>query len=523
MSDTPNIDIRPDHWQIVRDILRKHVPKYEVWAFGSRAKWLAKQYSDLDLAIITDQPLALAISAALADDFSESDLPWKVDVVDWATTGESFRKIIERDKVIVQESHSYLGMKRGWPRRQLKDCAKWYSGGTPSKGVASYWGGDIPWISSKSLTSFFVSDSEDRVTNEGAHNGTRLVPKDSILFVVRGMSLKTEFRMGVATRPVTFNQDVKALLAIDDVLPAYLAYAIKSKTNEILQMVGEAGHGTGVLPTDRIQSLEIPIPPIADQRAIAGILGNLDERIELNQRMDQTLEAMARALFKSWFVDFDGVAPEDMQESELGFIPKGWQVIAFGDVAQQVKGTVNPMTSPEETFTHYSLPAFDVAQLPVRELGEAIKSNKTPVPNECVLVSKLNPHIPRIWLIGGAGHNAVCSTEFIVWMPKKPANSAFVYVLASSSEFNSALRQLVTGTSNSHQRVKPEQLANIRVIAVNDEAISKFSAESKPLMEKLLHHRLQSQQLAQLRDTLLPKLISGEVRIKDAERLAETA
>ncbi|WIX24521.1 nucleotidyltransferase domain-containing protein [Xanthomonas arboricola pv. corylina] len=86
MSDTPNIDIRPDHWQIVRDILHKHVPHYEVWAFGSRAKWLAKQYSDLDLAIITDQPLSLAVSAALADDFSESDLPWKVDIVDWAAT-----------------------------------------------------------------------------------------------------------------------------------------------------------------------------------------------------------------------------------------------------------------------------------------------------------------------------------------------------------------------------------------------------------------------------------------------------
>ncbi len=115
MSDTPNIDIRPDHWQIVRDILRKHVPQYEVWAFGSRAKWLAKQYSDLDLAIITDRPLSLAISAALADDFSESDLPWKVDVVDWATTGESFRKIIERDKVVVQEpKNNGLAVKSDW-------------------------------------------------------------------------------------------------------------------------------------------------------------------------------------------------------------------------------------------------------------------------------------------------------------------------------------------------------------------------------------------------------------------------
>lgn len=100
-SAAPMIDIRPDQWQIVRNILHKHVPHYEVWAFGSRAKWTAKPYSDLDLAIITDKPLSLDITAALNEDFSESDLPWKVDVVDWATTSESFRKIIGTDKVVV--------------------------------------------------------------------------------------------------------------------------------------------------------------------------------------------------------------------------------------------------------------------------------------------------------------------------------------------------------------------------------------------------------------------------------------
>lgn len=103
MPDMPKIDIRPEHWRIVRCILQTHVPQHAVWAFGSRAKWTAKPYSDLDLAIITDQPLPLATSAALSDDFSESDLPWKVDIVDWASTSESFRKIIEQDRVVVQE------------------------------------------------------------------------------------------------------------------------------------------------------------------------------------------------------------------------------------------------------------------------------------------------------------------------------------------------------------------------------------------------------------------------------------
>lgn len=96
------IDISCKHWEIIRDILRQHVPEYEVWAFGSRAKGAAKPYSDLDLAIITNQALSLAISTAIENEFTESDLPWKVDIVDWATTSASFRKIIEQQKVIVQ-------------------------------------------------------------------------------------------------------------------------------------------------------------------------------------------------------------------------------------------------------------------------------------------------------------------------------------------------------------------------------------------------------------------------------------
>jgi type I restriction enzyme S subunit len=99
----PPLDLNPRDWEIVRNILARHVLQYEVWAFGSRAKGTAKEYSDLDLAVITDKPLGLSLSAAISDDFAESDLPIKVDVVDWATTSEAFRQIIEKEKLIVQQ------------------------------------------------------------------------------------------------------------------------------------------------------------------------------------------------------------------------------------------------------------------------------------------------------------------------------------------------------------------------------------------------------------------------------------
>jgi type I restriction enzyme S subunit len=101
-STIPPIDILPEHWQIVRRILNEHVPHHEIWAFGSRARGNAKPYSDLDLAVIADAPLSIDIRAAMAEDFTESDLPWKVDVVDWATTSDTFRKIIEQGKVLVR-------------------------------------------------------------------------------------------------------------------------------------------------------------------------------------------------------------------------------------------------------------------------------------------------------------------------------------------------------------------------------------------------------------------------------------
>ena len=103
MHEMPLLDLREEHWVTVRDILQRHVPHYEVWAFGSRVKRMAKPYSDLDLAIIADRPLRLEKQGALADAFAESELPWRVDVVDWATTSDAFRSIIERDKVVLQK------------------------------------------------------------------------------------------------------------------------------------------------------------------------------------------------------------------------------------------------------------------------------------------------------------------------------------------------------------------------------------------------------------------------------------
>lgn len=344
----------------------------------------------------------------------------------------------------------------------------------------------------------------------------------------------------------------------------WLYYAIQ------YHKLGEIDDGSPIPSTTRaaVYMRELDVPPEKVQKEIAQILGMIDDKIDLNRHLNQTLETMAQAIFKSWFVDFDPVKakiaaieqgedplraamraisgktdaeldqmprehheqlaataalfPDAMEESALGEIPKGWRVVSFGEVAEQCKGSVNPLTTAGEIFTHYSLPSFDAAQLPLQEAGGSIKSNKTPVPDSSILVSKLNPRIPRIWLVGKAGKDAVCSTEFIVWTPKQPASDGFIYCLASSPGFNNAMCQLVTGTSNSHQRVRPEQLANIRTIAANDDAISQFSILVKPLLEEVLQIRERTRTLLTLRDILLPKLLSGELAIGEAVGLAST-
>jgi len=142
----------------------------------------------------------------------------------------------------------------------MADCAEWFSGGTPKTSEESYWRGDIPWVSALSLKSPWIDDSDRKVTILGAKNGTRLVPKGTIIFVVRGSSLDTEFRIGLTQREVAFGQDCKALRAKDGTDPAVLFVAIKSHTVEILQLVDHTGHGAGRLATDLISKVTIMLP-----------------------------------------------------------------------------------------------------------------------------------------------------------------------------------------------------------------------------------------------------------------------
>jgi type I restriction enzyme S subunit len=288
------------------------------------------------------------------------------------------------------------------------------------------------------------------------------------------------------------------------------------------------------LPT--IRALAVLVPPLPEQKRIAHILGTLDDKTELNRRMNKTLEEMARALFKSWFIDFDPVRakakgrkpegmdaataklfPSSFENSELGPLPKGWTVGRVSDVATLNRGAVNPGDFPTETFDHFSLPAFDNGRSPKVELGSAIMSNKFTVTPNSVLLSKLNPHIPRIWLPDlHASRRSVCSTEFMVACSKPSASREYLFSLFTSSVFASIYGTLVTGTTGSHQRIRPESVLDMKIVIPSAQLIRAFTEIAKPMFTCINRNTDQSHTLADMRETLLPRLLSGELSVVNA-------
>jgi type I restriction enzyme S subunit len=288
-----------------------------------------------------------------------------------------------------------------------------------------------------------------------------------------------------------------------------------------------------------LNAIHLRVPPVEEQRQVASVLGSLDDKIEANHRMNRTLEAMARALFRSWFVDFDPVRaradgrlpagmdaetaalfPERFEDSGLGKIPAGWKVGTVGDLASIHRRSVNPGGTPARVFDHHSIPAFDEGQMPKAEQGRDIKSNKFVIPEGSVLISKLNPYIPRVWLPVLGDRPAICSTEFVVLVPDATTSSReYLFALFTTPEMVSELEQRATGTSNSHQRVNPEDMMGIPCVLPDPRIAKRWVEMVEGLFDKIAANRFQSLTLTALRDALLPKLISGELRVPDAEHL----
>ncbi|MEN9281081.1 MAG: hypothetical protein RL594_16 [Bacteroidota bacterium] len=342
-----------------------------------------------------------------------------------------------------------------------------------------------------------------------------------------------------ADLPCVLNQRVGKFDVRDDerLDSGYLFAVLTSREmRETIESLGYGSAQPNVSPS-LIQEVEFPLPPLPEQRRIAKILGDLDDKIELNRKMNETLEQMARALFKSWFIDFDPVRakmegrtptgmdaataalfPDRLVDSELGLIPEGWEVKALEEVVDIARQSINPAAQPFDLFAHYSLPAFDTGRVPVRQRGDEIKSNKLLLTNGSVLISKLNPHIPRVWLPTlDPTEISVCSTEFIVAIASPSSSKEYLYCLFCSDDFQQTYQGLATGTTGSHQRIQAESLLSLLQVLPHGEVVSVFTSKMKSMVTAINQNIHQSRTLSTLRDTLLPKLVSGEVRVGETQ------
>ena len=236
----------------------------------------------------------------------------------------------------------------------------------------------------------------------------------------------------------------------------------------------------------------------------------MGHRIELNRRMAETLGGAVGALFKSWFVD--------KHNSEQ----TGWRSWRLDELATNVQISVSPYSHPDVAYEHYSIPAHDAGRRPVVEGGSRIRSNKTLVPKGAVLVSKLNPSTPRVWIPDCRGAmTKVASTEFLVFVPKTGFRRGLLWGIFGSRRFQQALQGLATGTSKSHQRAPRSDVARLECVTGEQTVFAAFDSLVAPLVEQEVLVTTSTGALRSLRDTLLPKLISGKIRVPEAENLAE--
>lgn len=325
--------------------------------------------------------------------------------------------------------------------------------------------------------------------------------KDDILFSMAGIFLGKNAVVTEDILPANTNQALAIIrLNKKKSLPRFISYYLRQES--VVELVNNMS-GQSAQPNinfEEIKSIDIKLPSLSEQNAIAEVLTSLDDKIDLLHRQNKTLEQLVETLFRQWFV-------EEADNS--------WEERTIKDIADHIKESINPSKFPDTIFKHYSLPAFDEGKSPKEEIGSVILSNKYKLVPNSILISKLNPRFPRIWELYGNDipDNAICSTEFQIVKPKDISLFGFIFCFLKSNPVTQELANAAGGTSGSHQRVNPDDIFNLSFLMPPKELIEKFHLIFKEHLLKINANSQQIQILIQLRDTLLPKLINGEVRL----------
>ena len=290
----------------------------------------------------------------------------------------------------------------------------------------------------------------------------------------------------------------------DVVSPKYLYYFLKnSSTVAELQLLAETRSGTFPQITfSEVANLTIPVPSLAVQEVIVQTMQCLEDKITCNEQINDNLEQQAQAIYHE---RFETVSPNDL--------PSDWRIVTLGEVATISNKSFNPLKEPEILLEHYSIPAFDEARFPVFELSTSIRSNKFIIDASCFMISKLNPTTKRVWKPYCLTGNAVCSTEFIVYKAKDQSITDFLYSVIDSGSFSDFMCSHVTGSTGSRQRTTPSDTLSYELILPSEDELAEFQSLVSPMYAQMRINAIENDKLKRLRDSLLPKLMSGEIDV----------
>ena len=521
------IDINPADMDIVLGILRDLAPEIEVRAFGSRVAWSARETSDLDLAMMTNERLPDSCSMNLREAFSESELPFKVDLIDWATTSDNFRKVIEREYVVVQtnEWQKHGSAKSIGSKLPPKDNQEHRS--NRSDWISTTVGSFCPFLYGKGLPknkrnkngNFKVYGSNGPV---GTHDRP-LVDGPGIVIGRKGTV------GGVHFSPNSF-WPIDTTFFVSDETERDLRF-----TYYLLKSIGlehmNADSAVPGLNRDAAHAKRIQIPKYSEQQNIAHILGTLDDKSELNRQTNETLEAIARTLFKSWFVDFDPVRakiegqPAYLAPEILNLFPNtlddedkpmGWTWSEIGDEVTAVGGgtpsTKEPLywvdgthawATPKDLSGLSTLVMLDTAKA-LTDAGVA-KISSGLLPSGTVLMSSRAP----IGYLAIAENPTAINQGFIAMRCDKRLSN--LYVLFWCDQNMDLIKSLAGGTT--FAEISKKNFRPIPVICASPQIHAAFDRICQPLYQQIVANAKECHALAIMRDTLLPQLISGKLQI----------
>lgn len=414
-------------------------------------------------------------------------------------------------------------------------CTKIGSGATPRGGKESYLeSGPYALIRSQNIHNDRFNHGGLVYINEQQAADLRNVEvfRGDVLLNITGDSVARSCQIVPDVLPARVNQHVAILRPDPDLLSAqFLRYLLISPhVQAVLQSIAGSGGTRKALTKGVLEGFQICVPKrVEDQVTITRILRLLDDKISLNLKRIEMLEEMATTLYQSWFLDFDEVRaseegrnsllpaylaslfPDHLVDSEFGLVPEGWSIKPLSVIAQLLRETTNPGNSPNMSFSHYSIPAYDSGRAPVMQYGHSIRSHKYRLQPGSVLVSRLNPEIERVWLTDAVhDEDAICSTEFLVLVPKDPFTTSYLYCLARSRTFRRRLISLITGTSKSHQRAPVKSIMSMAVLVPPVGVIAAFDLSARNMLDRVLQLRREISSLVSLRGLLLPVLVSGD-------------